>query len=135
MGLADLLGIADLHCRKVESTKWLKHKLCHVRRPIVCANRWQIWVSFFFEVYRGTAGICHTKLSQTIRIGSIYMTFPYRKCGNMVAISAQICKYVQFDNFYTKLQKCASYAIKSYLEMPDLNELEVVVKFITSSNN
>ena len=27
MGLADLLGIVDLHCRKVESTKWLKHKL------------------------------------------------------------------------------------------------------------
>ena len=27
MGLADLLGIADLHCRKVEGTKWLKHKL------------------------------------------------------------------------------------------------------------
>ena len=27
MGLADLLGIADLHCLKVESTKWLKHKL------------------------------------------------------------------------------------------------------------
>ena len=27
MGLADLMGIADLHCRKVESTKWLKHKL------------------------------------------------------------------------------------------------------------
>ena len=27
MGLADLLEIADLHCRKVESTKWLKHKL------------------------------------------------------------------------------------------------------------
>ena len=24
MGLADLLEIADLHCRKVESTKWLK---------------------------------------------------------------------------------------------------------------
>ena len=27
MGLGDLLGIADLHCRKVEGTKWLKHKL------------------------------------------------------------------------------------------------------------
>ena len=27
MGLADLLGIADLHCQKVKSTKWLKHKL------------------------------------------------------------------------------------------------------------
>ena len=27
MGLADLLGIEDLHCGKVESTKWLKHKL------------------------------------------------------------------------------------------------------------
>ena len=27
MGLADLLGIADMHCRKVESTKWLKYKL------------------------------------------------------------------------------------------------------------
>ena len=27
MGLADLLGISDLHCRKVKSTKWLKHKL------------------------------------------------------------------------------------------------------------
>jgi hypothetical protein len=27
MGLADLLGIADLDCRKVEITKWLKHKL------------------------------------------------------------------------------------------------------------
>jgi hypothetical protein len=27
MGFADLLGIADLYCRKVESTKWLKHKL------------------------------------------------------------------------------------------------------------
>ena len=35
MGLADLLGIADLHCQKVESTKWLKHKLSHVRWPIV----------------------------------------------------------------------------------------------------
>ena len=23
MGLADLRGIADLHCQKVESTKWL----------------------------------------------------------------------------------------------------------------
>ena len=27
IGLADLWGIADLHCRKVKSTKWLKHKL------------------------------------------------------------------------------------------------------------
>ena len=27
MGLADLFGFANLHCRKVESTKWLKHKL------------------------------------------------------------------------------------------------------------
>ena len=27
MGLADLLGIADLQCQKVESTKRLKHKL------------------------------------------------------------------------------------------------------------
>ena len=27
MGLADILGIADLHRQKVESTKWLKHKL------------------------------------------------------------------------------------------------------------
>jgi hypothetical protein len=27
MGLADLLGIADLECRKVKSAKWLKRKL------------------------------------------------------------------------------------------------------------
>ena len=27
MGLADLGGIADLHCWMIESTKWLKHKL------------------------------------------------------------------------------------------------------------
>ena len=27
LGLADLWGIADLYCRKVESTKWLEHKL------------------------------------------------------------------------------------------------------------
>ena len=27
IGLPDLWGIADLHCRKVKSTKWLKHKL------------------------------------------------------------------------------------------------------------
>ena len=27
MGLVDLWGIADLYCQKVESTKWLKHKL------------------------------------------------------------------------------------------------------------
>ena len=27
MGLADLLGIVDLHCRKVETTKWLRYKL------------------------------------------------------------------------------------------------------------
>ena len=27
MGLADLLGIADLNCQTVEITKWLKHKL------------------------------------------------------------------------------------------------------------
>jgi hypothetical protein len=26
-GLGISLGIADLHCRKVESTKWLKRKL------------------------------------------------------------------------------------------------------------
>ena len=27
MGLADFWGFADLQCRKVKSTKWLKHKL------------------------------------------------------------------------------------------------------------
>ena len=27
VGLADLLGISDLHCQKVESNKWLKNKL------------------------------------------------------------------------------------------------------------
>ena len=27
LGLADLWGIADLYCQKVESTKWLKHNL------------------------------------------------------------------------------------------------------------
>jgi hypothetical protein len=27
MGLADLLVIADLHCRKVKSIKWFKYKL------------------------------------------------------------------------------------------------------------
>ena len=27
MGLADLLGIADLHYQKVKSIKWLKHEL------------------------------------------------------------------------------------------------------------
>ena len=53
MGLADLWGIANLHCRKVESTKWLKHKLSHDRRPIVWTNKRQIWVSFSFEVHRG----------------------------------------------------------------------------------
>ena len=30
MGLTYLWEIEDLHCRKVESTKWLKYKLCHV---------------------------------------------------------------------------------------------------------
>ena len=30
MSLADLWGIADLHFRKDESTKWLKQKLRHV---------------------------------------------------------------------------------------------------------
>ena len=30
----------------------------HVRRPVVWTNPWQIWVSFSFEVYWGTAGIC-----------------------------------------------------------------------------
>ena len=52
--LAMGLGIADLHCRKVESTKW-----CHVRRAIVWTNQWQIWVSFYFEVRQGMAKICH----------------------------------------------------------------------------
>jgi hypothetical protein len=28
MGLADLWGIVVLHCQKVESTEWLKHKRC-----------------------------------------------------------------------------------------------------------
>ena len=31
MGLADLFGIADLHCRKVESTKWLTDGQTDVR--------------------------------------------------------------------------------------------------------
>ena len=34
MGLADLLGMADLLCRKVESTKWLKHKLRATREGL-----------------------------------------------------------------------------------------------------
>ena len=38
---------------KVESTKWLKHKL----RQIVWTNQWQIWVSFSFEVRRWKTGI------------------------------------------------------------------------------
>ena len=38
MGLADPLGIADMHCRKVESMKWLKNKprvLCICMRMYV----------------------------------------------------------------------------------------------------
>ena len=34
----------------------------HDRRPIVWTNRWQIWVSFSFEVCLGMAGICHAGL-------------------------------------------------------------------------
>jgi hypothetical protein len=53
-----------MHCRKIESTKWLKHKL---RATIEEANSlttnwWQIWVFFSFEVHQGMAGICHTGL-------------------------------------------------------------------------
>ena len=59
---ADLWGIADLHCRKVESTKWLKHKVSYARRPIVGTNQWHSWVSFSFEVRQGMAGICHAGL-------------------------------------------------------------------------
>ena len=44
-GICRSLGIANLHCGKVESTKWLKHKLCHIRRPIVLTIRCQIWIS------------------------------------------------------------------------------------------
>jgi hypothetical protein len=75
MGFANLLRIADLLCQKVEN------KLCHVRRPIVRKPRWQIWVSFLFEVCGGgTAGICHTGLWGSPKLSSsglaISMTNP-----------------------------------------------------------
>jgi hypothetical protein len=47
MGLADLLGIADLHCRKYQMVKTQTES--HDWRPKVGTNRWQIWVSFSFE--------------------------------------------------------------------------------------
>ena len=34
MGLADLLGIADLDCRKVESTKWLSGHLPEIQAGV-----------------------------------------------------------------------------------------------------
>ena len=59
MGLADLQGIADLHCRKVESTKWLKHKM-----RATLGGQQQIWVSFSFEVHRGYIYISSVKNKQ-----------------------------------------------------------------------
>ena len=47
MGLADLLGIADLHCRKVESTKWLKHK-----NQKVAGNYPSIQFTQVFQIFR-----------------------------------------------------------------------------------
>ena len=40
-GLGRFWRIADLHCRKVESTKWLKHKL-----KATIGGQKQIWISF-----------------------------------------------------------------------------------------
>ena len=61
MGLADLLGIADLHCKKRQKYLMVKTQAeSHDRRQIVWTNQWQIWVSFSFEVC--LAGICHTDL-------------------------------------------------------------------------
>ena len=59
-GLGRSLG----HCRPA-LPKGRKYQMVktqtesHDRRPIVWTNRWQIWVSFSFEVCRGTAGIYH----------------------------------------------------------------------------
>ena len=61
MGLADLLGIADLSKgRKYQKVKTQTQS--HVRRPVVWTNRWQIWVFFSIEFFWGTTGICHTSL-------------------------------------------------------------------------
>ena len=47
MGLADLLWIADLHCRKVSKYQMVKTQTeSHDWRSIVRTNLWQIWVSF-----------------------------------------------------------------------------------------
>ena len=60
IGLVDLLGIADLHCWKVKSTRWLKTQTDWM--PIVWTNQLEIWVSFSHEVCQGTARIWHAGL-------------------------------------------------------------------------
>ena len=55
MGLADLLGIEDLHCQKVEGTKWLKHKV-----GAMLGGQW-------FEQTNGRSGFCLASLSGACR--------------------------------------------------------------------
>ena len=63
MGLADLLWIADLHCRKVSKYQMVKTQTeSHDWRSINWTNLWQILVSFSFEVCWGMAGICYRGL-------------------------------------------------------------------------
>ena len=61
-GLGRSLGDCRPALPKDRITKWLKHKLCLVRRPSVEINWWQIWVSLSLEVHPGTVGIYGTGL-------------------------------------------------------------------------
>ena len=62
MGLADLMGIADLYFRKVESTIWLKHKLKATLGGQFEQTDGRSGFSFPLRFARGTAGICHAGL-------------------------------------------------------------------------
>ena len=56
MGLADLWGIEDLHCQKVESAKWLKHKLRatkganNLNKPMVDLG-FLSWLEFVMQAF------------------------------------------------------------------------------------
>ena len=60
-GLGRSLGVCRPALPKGRKYQMVKTQTeSHDRRPIVWTNRWQIWVSFSFEVCWGTAGIYHT---------------------------------------------------------------------------
>ena len=90
--MVDLLGIAFPKGRKYQIVKTQIE--CHNRRPIVWANRWQIWVSFSFEVCWGQLEFVAPILGCSLKLSSSWLAGWHLKGFDLAFLSGAHLGYM-----------------------------------------